>query len=98
MTYTRSAPASGVAEADPPQRASISDADFNKFREFFYRKTGIQFDDNKRYFVDKRLQDRIAETGALNFREYFASLRFEGADVIVENFRPDVKQRLGINA
>jgi chemotaxis protein methyltransferase CheR len=79
MTYTRSAPASGVAEADPPQRASISDADFNKFREFFYRKTGIQFDDNKRYFVDKRLQDRIAETGALNFREYFASLRFEAA-------------------
>lgn len=77
MTYTRTASATAVAEPEAPRRAAITDADFNKFREFFYRKTGIQFDDNKRYFVDKRLQDRIAETRALNFREYFATLRFE---------------------
>jgi chemotaxis protein methyltransferase CheR len=57
--------------------ATISDADFLKFREFFYRKTGIHFDDSKRYFVDKRLIDRIAATGNENFRNYFVSLRFE---------------------
>ena len=34
---------------------SITDLDFEKFREFFYRKTGIQFEPSKRYFVDKRL-------------------------------------------
>ena len=39
--------------------ASISEDDFQKFREFFYRKTGIQFDNTKRYFVDKRLLERI---------------------------------------
>jgi hypothetical protein len=33
---------------------SISVEDFQKFREFFYRKTGIQFESSKRYFVDKR--------------------------------------------
>lgn len=65
--------------ADALQRAAISDADFQKFREFFYRKTGIQFDDNKRYFVDKRLQDRIAQTRSNSFREYFANLRFSAA-------------------
>jgi chemotaxis protein methyltransferase CheR len=55
----------------------ITDADFQKFAEFFYRKTGIHFDDSKRYFVDKRLIDRIESTGAENFRAWFVALRFE---------------------
>jgi chemotaxis protein methyltransferase CheR len=57
--------------------AVITDADFLKFRDFFYRKTGIHFDDNKRYFVDKRLVERIEATGAESFRGYFVALRFE---------------------
>ena len=56
---------------------SISQEDFLKFREFFYRKTGIQFEDSKRYFVDKRLVERIVATGSGNFRNYFVMLRFE---------------------
>jgi chemotaxis protein methyltransferase CheR len=55
----------------------ITEADFRKFAEYFYRKTGIHFEDNKRYFVDKRLLDRIASTGAGDFRAYFVALRFE---------------------
>jgi chemotaxis protein methyltransferase CheR len=60
-------------------RAAISAADFLKFRDYFHRKTGIHFDETKRYFVDKRLQDRIDATGATGFRDYFASLRFEAS-------------------
>jgi chemotaxis protein methyltransferase CheR len=59
------------------QPIAISDADFQKFAEFFYRKTGIHFDDSKRYFVDKRLVDRIQATRAGNFRAWFVALRFE---------------------
>jgi chemotaxis protein methyltransferase CheR len=59
------------------ERAVITDADFEKFREFFYRKTGIQFDTTKRYFVDKRLVERIEATGSDTFRNYFVKLRFE---------------------
>ncbi len=55
----------------------ISQEDFLKFREFFYRKTGIQFEDSKRYFVDKRLIERIEATDSGNFRNYFITLRFE---------------------
>jgi chemotaxis protein methyltransferase CheR len=55
----------------------ITDADFQKFAEFFYRKTGIHFDEGKRYFVDKRLIERIEATGAGSFRSYFVALRFE---------------------
>lgn len=59
------------------KREIITDADFLKFRDFFYRKTGIHFDEGKRYFVDKRLVERIEATGADDFRSYFIALRFE---------------------
>jgi len=55
----------------------ISDEDFRKFQEFFYRKTGIQFETSKRYFVDKRLFERIEATGSSSFRNYFTLLRFQ---------------------
>jgi chemotaxis protein methyltransferase CheR len=58
---------------------TISELDFEKFREFFYRKTGIQFEPSKRYFVDKRLVERIELTGSGSFRSYFTMLRFEAS-------------------
>jgi chemotaxis protein methyltransferase CheR len=59
--------------------AVLSKEDFDVFREFFYKKTGIEFDDSKRYFVDKRLLKRIEETGARSFRDYIISVRFESS-------------------
>jgi chemotaxis protein methyltransferase CheR len=53
--------------------------DFLKFKEFFYRRTGISFEATKRYFVDKRLVERIEATGATNFRGYFTMLRFQAS-------------------
>ncbi|MDD2864152.1 MAG: protein-glutamate O-methyltransferase CheR [Methylococcales bacterium] len=58
---------------------TISNEDFLKFKEFFYRKTGILFDDSKRYFVDKRLIERIQATDSENFRSYFTMVRFEAS-------------------
>lgn len=58
---------------------SILQEDFLKFREFFYRKTGILFDDAKRYFVDRRLIERVEATDSRNFRNYFMMLRFEAS-------------------
>jgi chemotaxis protein methyltransferase CheR len=58
---------------------SISDEDFQKFREYFYRKTGIQFESTKRYFVDKRLVERMHATGNAVFRSYFTMLRFQAS-------------------
>ncbi|MCH8550392.1 MAG: protein-glutamate O-methyltransferase CheR [Natronospirillum sp.] len=63
----------------PPGRpvAVISEADFERFRDHFYRKTGIHFESNKRYFVDKRLSDRMQSLGYEHFRDYFNHLRFD---------------------
>jgi chemotaxis protein methyltransferase CheR len=57
----------------------ISDDDFLKFREFFYRKTGIMFADNKRYFVDKRLLERMAISSFDSFGDYFNRVRFQSS-------------------
>lgn len=56
---------------------TISKDDFDKFQEYFYRKTGIQFEASKRYFVDKRLIERMAATASTSFSDYFTTLRFE---------------------
>ncbi|TVQ74688.1 MAG: protein-glutamate O-methyltransferase CheR [Chromatiaceae bacterium] len=58
---------------------AINDEDFHKFREFFYRKTGMLFEDSKRYFVDKRLLERMAATDNESFRGYFTLLRFQAS-------------------
>ena len=58
-------------------RPVVTDDDFMRFREFFYRKTGIMFADNKRYFVDKRIQERMISTGLTVFRQYFDAVCFD---------------------
>ena len=58
---------------------AISTEDFTKFSEVFYRKTGILFEESKRYFVDKRLMERMAATSSANFKSYFSMLRFQAS-------------------
>lgn len=73
MAITRTVQKSSKSGA--PQ--TISDAEFLKFREFFYRRTGIHFEDSKRYFVDKRLLERMAATDSSTFNSWFSVLRSE---------------------
>jgi chemotaxis protein methyltransferase CheR len=60
-------------------QSAISPDDYQKFCEFFYRKTGMRFEDSKRYFVDKRVVQRIEATQSETFRTYFSLLRFEAS-------------------
>jgi chemotaxis protein methyltransferase CheR len=63
-----------------PQRDAesfITPENFRKFRDFFYARTGIHFDDKKRYFVDKRLLERMQATGTTAFSEYFSLVRLD---------------------
>ena len=69
--------ATSVPLADPPPL--LGEADYAKFVDFFYRKTGIRFGDTKRAFVEKRIADRMRVVEAAGFRDYFVKLRFEHA-------------------
>jgi chemotaxis protein methyltransferase CheR len=60
-----------------PAPPVISPQEFAKFCEFFYRKTGIVFTESKRYFVERRVLDRMEATQCPSFRDYFATVRFE---------------------
>jgi len=53
----------------------ISPEQVQRFCEFLYRRTGMSFTESKRYFIDRRLEDRIAATGSSSFHEYFSLLR-----------------------
>jgi len=49
---------------------------YQRFVDLIYKKTGIWFESTKRYFVDKRLDERITELGLKDYREYYQLLKF----------------------
>ena len=71
--------AAAVVERAVPaaELPAISDAESQRFQDFFYRKTGIQFGPTKRYFVDRRLIERVTATGAGSLNAYLQQLRYE---------------------
>ncbi|MCF8483253.1 MAG: chemotaxis protein [Rhodospirillum sp.] len=63
-----------LKKEDPP---GMGREEYAKFCEFFYRKTGIWFQKERRYYVDRRISDRIRMTGSESFRDYFTMVRFQ---------------------
>ena len=58
---------------EPP--SPVTDADFARLCEFLYRRTGMLFTPAKRYFVDRRLAERMQATASRSFAVYLARLR-----------------------
>lgn len=59
----------------------ITESDFKLFQDFFYQKTGIWFEEAKRYFVDRRLEGRLQTTRTSSLRQYLASLRYDEGEL-----------------
>ncbi|GAA0709158.1 protein-glutamate O-methyltransferase CheR [Dactylosporangium roseum] len=57
------------------EEGRLSDAEFERFREYFYKRTGIQFTPAKRYFVDKRIETCVRSSGHPTFGTWFSALR-----------------------
>ncbi|MFG1425874.1 CheR family methyltransferase [Roseixanthobacter glucoisosaccharinicivorans] len=55
--------------------AGETDEEFRRLCDFLYRRTGMLFSDSKRYFVQRRIADRMAATRSTSFASYFARLR-----------------------
>jgi chemotaxis protein methyltransferase CheR len=56
--------------------------EFRRLCEYLYRRTGMMFDEAKRYYVERRIWERMAATGAPSFAAYFAHLRTDVQDEI----------------
>jgi chemotaxis protein methyltransferase CheR len=63
-------PEGGVSRA-----VRISSEEVERFCDFLYRRTGLSFSEGKRYFIDRRLRERISATGSSSFQAYFSLLR-----------------------
>jgi chemotaxis protein methyltransferase CheR len=65
--------------------ATLSEEQYRRLCEFVYRRTGMVFTEAKRYFVERRVLDRMTAVRAGSFAGYFASLRSD-ADGEIERF------------
>lgn len=51
-----------------------------RFTDLIYKKTGIWFEPNKQYFVERRLHERLEALRLDSFREYYHTLKFANDD------------------
>jgi chemotaxis protein methyltransferase CheR len=58
-----------------PEFAAINEEEFRRLCEFLYRRTGMVFTEAKRYYVERRVVERMTVTGSGSFASYFARLR-----------------------
>jgi chemotaxis protein methyltransferase CheR len=57
----------------------VAPEDFQRLCEFLYRRTGMVFTEAKRYYVERRVAERMTATGSQTFASYFARLRLDQA-------------------
>jgi chemotaxis protein methyltransferase CheR len=65
---------------DEPRPATAEE--FRQLCDFMYRRTGMIFTETKRYYVQRRVDDRMSQTGSTTFAGYFARLRSNTAGEI----------------
>lgn len=53
----------------------LTEEEYRRLCEFLYRRTGIVFTESKRYYVERRVIERVFATGSGTFASYFARLR-----------------------
>jgi chemotaxis protein methyltransferase CheR len=54
---------------------ALTEEEFRRLCEFLYRRTGMVFTESKRYYVERRVIERMTTTGSQSFADYFSQLR-----------------------
>jgi chemotaxis protein methyltransferase CheR len=62
-------------QADVREFPALTQDEFRRLCEFLYRRTGMIFTEAKRYYVERRVVERMTVTGSSGFERYFARLR-----------------------
>jgi chemotaxis protein methyltransferase CheR len=60
---------------------SLTPDDLIRLCEFLYKRTGIQYGESKRFYIERRLTERMGRVGLNRFAEYFSLLRSAGPEV-----------------
>lgn len=64
-----------MSQAIPHRHPALSSQDLRWFCEFLYARTGMLFGENKRYYIERRLQHRLEANQLNSFAHYFTLLR-----------------------
>lgn len=65
---------SSLTTADP--EFTLSPEEFARFVDFFYKYSGMVFEEARKPFVEKRVHQRMVELGLSSFGEYISRLRW----------------------
>lgn len=73
-----------MAEALPP----LSARDLATLSDFLHARTGMRFGESKRYYIDRRVADRMAKSKLTAFADYYALLRShpDEAEQLINSF------------
>ncbi len=58
-----------------PDYAALTEDEYRRLCEYIYRRTGMVFTEAKRYYVERRVVERMLATDSSSFESYFARLR-----------------------
>ena len=67
-----------------PRKAQVQALRTEEIRrlcQFLHRRTGMIFGESKRYYIERRVDDRMAATGMRTFNAYFAHVEADGGEV-----------------
>lgn len=69
-----------MTSADLDLPSPLSGPDLKRLCDYIYQRTGMQFGESKRYYIDRRVSDHMAASGLSGFADYFAYLRADPAE------------------
>jgi chemotaxis protein methyltransferase CheR len=69
-----------VSWAEGSGSSILSSEDLQRFCELLYRRTGISYGETKRYYIERRVADRMQQLGTHSFPAYMAMLRANGSE------------------
>jgi chemotaxis protein methyltransferase CheR len=61
---------------------ALTEDEFRRLCDFLYRRTGMVFTEAKRYYVERRVVERMSATASGSFASYFARLRTNAQEEI----------------
>jgi len=59
---------------------TLTEQELRRVCEYLYRRTGMVFNETKRYYIERRISERMAATGSPTFAHYYAYLRANARD------------------
>ncbi|MEB3102831.1 CheR family methyltransferase [Ferviditalea candida] len=75
---------------EPGDGVILSDELFGKFVSLVYQRTGISYENNKKYYVQKRIEKQLERLQVDSFNEYYLLLKFSESTSEFDRFINDL--------